>query len=117
MKPMQGRGLVARLLAPEGGLLTSAVRPKLPVVLQYGIGWAAVYWSLVAGLTYATYSVFQLIAPSDDGEREKRKEIAEEDYVVVFDDKGRPAGYTYKPYAKAADKAIERTRRLRDGDL
>jgi molybdopterin converting factor small subunit len=97
---------------PTMNIVQRYVRPRLPAVLRYGTGWKVVLGTFYALAFAAAVAIFREMFP----EQAEVKRRADE-YVIVKDERGRAVGLGYRPIVEAAEKAKERNRRLRDGDV
>ena len=88
------------------------IRPRLPPILRYGVGWNIVWTLAHCGFAYCAYLYINMVIKDDD----QRKVMASE-YVLINDDRGRPVDIGFKPLVDAATRAKERSRRISEGDI
>jgi hypothetical protein len=88
------------------------VRPRLPPFLRYGIGWNCFLTVCYMGVASVSFYMWTCIFRTE----EEKTKIRDE-YVLVKDAHGRPVDYAYRPLVEASQRAKERNRRLREGDV
>lgn len=94
------------------GSVSNFFRHKLPPTWRYGARWKAVKLVWYGAAASGAYAIYLTMFPGGEAQR-----LRASDYVVAFDERGRPCDLGYRPLVEAAERARERSRRIGEGDI